>query len=109
MFEREPLDIQNNLNLQQLHDILNHVSLCFCFAVKEDCGSEEEDEEEGEEGEEEEGGKDALVEEMLQLGDTAVIYPEAPEDEQKSMPERRVPDENGTSLHRKTRTSFFYL
>ncbi|XP_031662708.1 zinc finger E-box-binding homeobox 1-like isoform X1 [Oncorhynchus kisutch] len=62
--------------------------------VKEDCGSEEEDEEEGEEGEE--GGKDALVEEMLQLGDTAVIYPEAPEDEQKSMPERRVPDENGT-------------
>ncbi|XP_070974899.1 zinc finger E-box-binding homeobox 1-like isoform X2 [Oncorhynchus clarkii lewisi] len=64
--------------------------------VKEDCGSEEEDEEEGEEGEEEEGGKDALVEEMLQLGDTAVIYPEAPEDEQKSMPERRVPDENGT-------------
>ncbi|XP_055740105.1 zinc finger E-box-binding homeobox 1-like isoform X3 [Salvelinus fontinalis] len=67
--------------------------------VKEDCGSEEEDEEEGEEGEEEEeeeGGKDALVEEMLQQGDTAVIYPEAPEDEQKSMAERRVPDENGT-------------
>ncbi|XP_045570824.1 zinc finger E-box-binding homeobox 1 isoform X4 [Salmo salar] len=65
--------------------------------VKEDCGSEEEDEEEGEEGEEEEdGGKDALVEEMLHQGDTAVIYPEAPEDEQKSMPERKVPDENGT-------------
>ncbi|XP_070304852.1 zinc finger E-box-binding homeobox 1-like isoform X2 [Salvelinus sp. IW2-2015] len=64
--------------------------------VKEDCGSEEEDEEEGEEEEEEEGGKDALVEEMLQQGDTAVIYPEAPEDEQKSMAERRVPDENGT-------------
>uniref|UniRef100_A0A673YID4 Zinc finger E-box-binding homeobox 1 n=1 Tax=Salmo trutta TaxID=8032 RepID=A0A673YID4_SALTR len=33
---------------------------------------------------------------MLQQGDTAVIYPEAPEDEQKSMPERKVPDENGT-------------
>uniref|UniRef100_A0A4W5QP85 Zinc finger E-box-binding homeobox 1 n=1 Tax=Hucho hucho TaxID=62062 RepID=A0A4W5QP85_9TELE len=93
---REPLDIQNNLKLQLLHDIINHVSLCSCFAVKEDCGSEEEDEEEGEEGEEEGGGKDVLVEEMLQQGDTAVIFPEAPEDEQKSMPERRVPDENGT-------------
>uniref|UniRef100_A0A3P8Y494 Zinc finger E-box-binding homeobox 1 n=1 Tax=Esox lucius TaxID=8010 RepID=A0A3P8Y494_ESOLU len=53
--------------------------------VKEECGSEEEDEEEQEE---------ALVGEILQQGDTAVIYPEAPEDQQK--PERGVPDENGT-------------
>ncbi|XP_071217097.1 zinc finger E-box-binding homeobox 1-like [Salvelinus alpinus] len=62
--------------------------------VKEECGSEEEDEEEEEE--EEEGGKDALVEEMIQQGDTAVIYPKAPDGKQKSAPERGVPEKTGT-------------
>ncbi|KAM3865935.1 zinc finger E-box-binding homeobox 1-like [Diretmus argenteus] len=54
--------------------------------VKEECVSEEEDEDKE---------KDALVEEILQQGDTAVIYPEAPEDEH-STPERGGADENGT-------------
>ncbi|KAM4605192.1 zinc finger E-box-binding homeobox 1-like [Polymixia lowei] len=53
--------------------------------VKEECPSEEEEEAET---------KDALVEEILQQGDTAVIYPEAPEDE-RGTPERGA-DENGT-------------
>ncbi|XP_035800069.2 zinc finger E-box-binding homeobox 1-like isoform X2 [Amphiprion ocellaris] len=55
--------------------------------VKEECVSEEE--------EEEEAVKDALVEEILQQGDTAIIYPEAPEDEQ-SPAETGGADENGT-------------
>ncbi|XP_013996526.1 zinc finger E-box-binding homeobox 1 isoform X2 [Salmo salar] len=63
--------------------------------VKEECGSEEEDEEEEEE-EEEEGGKDALVEEILQQGDTAVIYPKAPDGKQKSAPERGVSEKTDT-------------
>uniref|UniRef100_A0A4W5L1K7 Zinc finger E-box-binding homeobox 1 n=1 Tax=Hucho hucho TaxID=62062 RepID=A0A4W5L1K7_9TELE len=42
-----------------------------------------EDASEDEEEEEEEGGKDALVEEMLQQGDTAVVYPKAPDGKQK--------------------------
>ncbi|XP_006807830.1 zinc finger E-box-binding homeobox 1-like isoform X2 [Neolamprologus brichardi] len=53
--------------------------------VKEECASEEEEEVE----------KDALVEEILQQGDTAIIYPEAPEDEQ-SPTETGGADENGT-------------
>ncbi|KAK2895992.1 zinc finger E-box-binding homeobox 1 isoform X1 [Channa argus] len=53
--------------------------------VKEECVSEEEEEAE----------KDALVEEILQQGDTAIIYPEAPEDEQ-SPAETGGADENGT-------------
>ncbi|TSK14828.1 Zinc finger E-box-binding homeobox 1 [Bagarius yarrelli] len=54
--------------------------------VKEECVSEE-DERSG----------DALVEEMLQQGDTAVIYPEAPEDEpRQGTPETSGHDENGT-------------
>ncbi|XP_008289755.1 zinc finger E-box-binding homeobox 1-like [Stegastes partitus] len=53
--------------------------------VKEECVSEEE----------EEAVKDALVEEILQQGDTAIIYPEAPEDEQ-SPAETGGADENGT-------------
>ncbi|XP_030607631.1 zinc finger E-box-binding homeobox 1-like isoform X2 [Archocentrus centrarchus] len=53
--------------------------------VKEECASEEE----------EEAVKDALVEEILQQGDTAIIYPEAPEDEQ-SPTETGGADENGT-------------
>ncbi|XP_036939954.1 zinc finger E-box-binding homeobox 1-like isoform X2 [Acanthopagrus latus] len=55
--------------------------------VKEECVSEEE--------EEEEEVKDTLVEEILQQGDTAIIYPEAPEDEQ-SPAETGGADENGT-------------
>ncbi|CAN9502788.1 unnamed protein product [Ophioblennius macclurei] len=54
--------------------------------VKEECLSEEE---------ESESVKDALVEEILQQGDTAIIYPEAPEDEQ-SPAETGGADENGT-------------
>lgn len=38
--------------------------------------------------------KDTLVEEILQQGDTAIIYPEAPEDEQ-SPAETGGADENG--------------
>nr|XP_046264052.1 zinc finger E-box-binding homeobox 1-like isoform X2 [Scatophagus argus] len=60
--------------------------------VKEECVSEEEEEEEQEE---EEAVKDTLVEEILQQGDTAIIYPEAPEDEQ-SPAETGGADENGT-------------
>ncbi|KAM4556079.1 zinc finger E-box-binding homeobox 1 isoform 2-T2 [Fundulus diaphanus] len=55
--------------------------------VKEECVSEEEDEEEE--------VKDALVEKILQQGDTAIIYPEAPEDVQ-SPAETADADENGT-------------
>ncbi|XP_035526247.1 zinc finger E-box-binding homeobox 1-like [Morone saxatilis] len=58
--------------------------------VKEEWVSEEEEEEE-----EEEEVKDTLVEEILQQGDTAIIYPEAPEDEQ-SPAETGGADENGT-------------
>ncbi|XP_044076640.1 zinc finger E-box-binding homeobox 1-like isoform X2 [Siniperca chuatsi] len=53
--------------------------------VKEECVSEEE----------EEAVTDTLVEEILQQGDTAIIYPEAPEDEQ-SPAETGGADENGT-------------
>lgn len=44
--------------------------------------------------EEDEVVKDILVEEILQQGDTAIIYPEAPEDEQ-SPAETGGADENG--------------
>ncbi|XP_029002924.1 zinc finger E-box-binding homeobox 1b [Betta splendens] len=56
--------------------------------VKEDCGSDGEDD----------MSTDALVEEMLQQQDTAIIYPEAPEDEpqRQGTPEARSHDENGT-------------
>uniref|UniRef100_A0A671YGJ4 Zinc finger E-box-binding homeobox 1 n=1 Tax=Sparus aurata TaxID=8175 RepID=A0A671YGJ4_SPAAU len=56
--------------------------------VKEDCGSDGEDD----------VSADALVEEMLQQGDTAVIYPEAPEDEpqRQGTPDASIHDENGT-------------
>lgn len=67
--------------------------LCTCvLLVKEECASEEEEEEE------DEAVKDALVEEILQQGDTAIIYPEAPEDEQ-SPTEAGGADENGNSVH----------
>lgn len=56
------------------------------FLVKEECVSEEEEE-----------VKDALVEEFLQQGDTAIIYPEAPEDEH-SPAETGGADENGNTL-----------
>lgn len=51
--------------------------------MKEECVSEDEEE-----------AKDTLVEEILQQGDTAIIYPEAPEDEQ-SPAETGGADENG--------------
>lgn len=46
---------------------------------------------------EEEDVKDTLVEQILQQGDTAIIYPEAPEDDQ-SPAETGGADENGTLL-----------
>jgi len=56
-----------------------------CVAVKEECVSDED-----------ERSRDALVEEMLQQGDTAVIYPEAPDDEpRQGTPETSGHDENG--------------
>lgn len=51
--------------------------------MKEECVSEDED------------VKDTLVEQILQQGDTAIIYPEAPEDDQ-SPAETGGADENGT-------------
>ncbi|XP_055007464.1 LOW QUALITY PROTEIN: zinc finger E-box-binding homeobox 1-like [Boleophthalmus pectinirostris] len=77
-----------------------------CNGVKEECVSEEGEEEDGEdeaeEDEGEDGGeepadgeKDALVEEILQQGDTAIIYPEAPEEE-RGAAETGGADENGT-------------
>ncbi|XP_058879226.1 zinc finger E-box-binding homeobox 1-like isoform X4 [Acipenser ruthenus] len=52
------------------------------------CGSEAEDEQ----------NNDPIVEEMLQQADTAVIYPEAPEEEQRQgTPEASGHDENGTA------------
>uniref|UniRef100_UPI0037E90EEA zinc finger E-box-binding homeobox 1b n=1 Tax=Semicossyphus pulcher TaxID=241346 RepID=UPI0037E90EEA len=56
--------------------------------VKEDCVSDGEDD----------VSTDALMEEMLQQGDTAVIYPEAPEDEpqRQGTPDASIHDENGT-------------
>nr|XP_055031321.1 zinc finger E-box-binding homeobox 1b isoform X1 [Misgurnus anguillicaudatus] len=54
--------------------------------VKEECMSDED-----------ERSRDALVEEMLQQGDTAVIFPEAPDDEpRQGTPETSGHDENGT-------------
>lgn len=67
------------------------------FTVKEDCGSDGEDD----------VSADALVEEMLQQGDTAVIYPEAPEDEpqRQGTPDASIHDENGTGHHHTAITS----
>ncbi|XP_030630217.1 zinc finger E-box-binding homeobox 1b isoform X2 [Chanos chanos] len=58
-----------------------------CSALKDECVSDGEDER----------SRDPLVEEMLQKGDTAVIFPEAPEDEpRQGTPETSGHDENGT-------------
>lgn len=65
-----------------------------CFAVKEECASEDEEE-----------VKDTLVEQILQQGDTAVIYPEAPEDDQ-SPAETGGADENG-NIQSRSSTPFF--
>ncbi|XP_035617066.1 zinc finger E-box-binding homeobox 1-like [Oncorhynchus keta] len=55
--------------------------------AREECGSDGEDD----------GSTDALVEEILQQGDTTIIYPEAPEDEPcQGTPEASGHDENGT-------------
>lgn len=46
---------------------------------------------------EDDRSRDALVEEMLQQGDTAVIFPEPPDDEpRQGTPETSGHDENGT-------------
>lgn len=60
----------------------------WAFTVKEDCGSDGEDN----------MCRDTLVEEMLLQRDTAVIYPEAPEDEcrREDSPDATFSDENGT-------------
>lgn len=55
--------------------------------------------------EEEEAETDTLVDEILQQGDTAVIYPEAPEDEQ-SPAETGGADENG-NIYTTTRNCSF--
>lgn len=73
----------------------------FAFAVKDDGLSDGDDD----------VSTDALVEEMLQQGDTAVIYPEAPEDEpqRSGTPDASVHDENGTcaSTHSRHHCSHF--
>lgn len=70
--------------------------MCVPSTVKgEDCASDGEDD-----------STDALVEEMLQQGDTAVIYPEAPEDEPQrhGTPDASIHDENGTGHHTKAKS-----
>ncbi|KAM4687607.1 zinc finger E-box-binding homeobox 1 isoform 2-T2 [Discoglossus pictus] len=58
-----------------------------CTVKDEDCDSDAENEQ----------NHDPNVEEFLQQGDTAVIYPEAPEDDQRQgTPEASGHDENGT-------------
>uniref|UniRef100_A0A8C5MFM6 Zinc finger E-box-binding homeobox 1 n=1 Tax=Leptobrachium leishanense TaxID=445787 RepID=A0A8C5MFM6_9ANUR len=58
-----------------------------CTVKDEECDSDEENEQ----------NHDPNVEEFLQQGDTAVIYPEAPEDDQRQgTPEATGQDENGT-------------
>lgn len=59
--------------------------------MKEDCASDGEDD----------VSTDALVEEILQQADTAVIYPEAPDDElqRQGTPDTSIHDENGTGYH----------
>lgn len=61
--------------------------LPFASTVKDDGLSDGEDD----------VSTDALVEEMLQQGDTAVIFPEAPEDEPQRLgtPDTSIHDENG--------------
>lgn len=78
------------MNVAGIHPIfidwmaLKVVYVCLhVFAVKEECVSEDEEE-----------VKDTLVEQILQQGDTAIIYPEAPEDDQ-SPAETGGADENG--------------
>ncbi|XP_023182175.1 zinc finger E-box-binding homeobox 1 [Xiphophorus maculatus] len=65
-----------------------HPSVPSWDPVKEDCASDGEDD----------VSTDALVEEMLQQGDTAIIYPEAPDDDlqRQGTPDASVHDENGT-------------
>lgn len=67
------------------------------LSVKEECVSEDEEE-----------VKDTLVEEILQQGDTAIIFPEAPEDEQ-SPAETGGADENGNIYGTKHHCSAFLL
>ncbi|XP_061776794.1 zinc finger E-box-binding homeobox 1-like isoform X1 [Nerophis ophidion] len=69
----------------------------FWKGVTEEFVSEEEDEEEeaGGEEEEEDAVTDDLVDGILQKGDTTIIYPEAPDDDQ-SPAEMGGVDENGT-------------
>ncbi|XP_012726652.2 LOW QUALITY PROTEIN: zinc finger E-box-binding homeobox 1 [Fundulus heteroclitus] len=65
-----------------------HPGVASWDPVKEDCASDGEDD----------VSTDALVEEMLQQGDTAIIYPEAPDDDlqRQGTPDAGVHDENGT-------------
>lgn len=76
--------------------------VCVCsFAVKEDCASDGEDD----------VSTDALVEEILQQGDTAIIYPEAPDDDlqRQGTPDASVHDERGTAASFRNHTSLFAL
>ncbi|MEQ2218271.1 hypothetical protein XENOCAPTIV_000780, partial [Xenoophorus captivus] len=68
-----------------------HPSVPSWDPVKEDCASDGDDD----------VSTDALVEEMLQQGDTAIIYPEAPDDDlqRQGTPDASVHDENGTRHH----------
>ncbi|XP_041823881.1 zinc finger E-box-binding homeobox 1b isoform X2 [Melanotaenia boesemani] len=71
-----------------LPDDEHHPTVHSWDPVKEDCTSDAEDD----------LSTDALVEEMLQQGDTAVIYPEAPDDDpqRQDTPDTSIHDENGT-------------
>ena len=78
--------------------------MCACVVlVNGEGGSEEEEkmEEEEVEGEEEETKK------ILQQGDTAVIYPEAPEE--CTTPDRGGADENGTPCHHRRQLGLYRI
>lgn len=66
---------------------VSYLVSCFSHIVKEDeCDSDAENEQ----------NHDPNVEEFLQQEDTAVIYPEAPEEDQRQgTPEASGQDENG--------------
>lgn len=66
---------------------ISYLVSCFSLLVKEDeCDSDAENEQ----------NHDPNVEEFLQQEDTAVIYPEAPEEDQRQgTPEASGQDENG--------------
>ncbi|PIO32124.1 hypothetical protein AB205_0043660 [Aquarana catesbeiana] len=90
---------------------MTKICVCVCFADgtdaneilgpdADDIGCTEVHDEECDSDVENEQNHDPNVEEFLQQSDTAVIYPEAPEDDQRQgTPEASGHDENGTPFY----------